>query len=142
MKPTIKAFIQSGTTGHIQSSLVRAVIRQSGGIASFAEDAESITNHGIDGGFHGWIYHKDTVAFTKRNKAAIMELCKDTADNMGMDNAYSLIASFGCAKGYSAEEVAEAIHNSRSEERTMIYNCLAWFAVEEVARAYCDMLEG
>ena len=142
MKPTIKAFVQSGATGHIPSSLVRAVIRQSGGIASFAEDAESITNHGIDGGFHGWIYYKDTVAFTKRNKTAIMELCKDTADSMGMDNAYSLIASFGCAKGYSPEEVAEAIHNSRSEERTTVYNCLAWFAVEEVARAYCDMLEG
>ena len=142
MKPTIKAFLHSGASHHIPASLVRAVIRQSGGIESFAEDAENITNHGVNGGFHGWIWYTDTVAFTKRNKAAILELCKDTAESMGADNIYSLIASFGCAKGYSAEEIAEAIHNSRSEDRTTIYNCLAWFAAEEVARAYCDMMEG
>ena len=142
MKPTIKAFLHSNTSDHIPASLVRAVIQQSGGIESFTEDAEDITRHGVNGGFHGWIYHKDTVTFTKRNKAAILQLCKDAADSMGMDNIYSLIASFNCAEGYSAEEVAEAIHNSGSEERTMIYNCLAWFAAEEVARAYCDMLEG
>lgn len=142
MKPTIKAFLQSGASHHIPASLVRAVIRQSGGIESFTEDAQSITNHGVNGGFHGWIYYTDTVAFTKRHKAAILELCKDIAESVGEDNIYSLIASFACAKGYSAEEVAEAIHNSRSEDRTTIYNCLAWFAAEEVARAYCDMLEG
>ena len=142
MKPTIKAFLQHGASHHIPASLVRAVIRQSGGIESFAEDAESIANHGVNGGFHGWIWYTETGAFTKRNKATILELCKDTAESMGADNIYSLIASFGCAKGYSAEEIAEAIHNSRSDDRTTIYNCLAWFAAEEVARAYCDMLEG
>ena len=122
---------------HITEKLVRAVVRQSGGWESFKEMAEDITNHGVDGGFHGWIYHADTVQFAKRNKADIMELARQMADDLG-EPLYRMIGGFNCLK-MEESEVAEAIHNPRSDDRTQVFNALAWFAVEEVARSYCDL---
>ena len=122
---------------HISEKLIRAVVRQSGGWDSFKEMAEDITNHGVGGGFHGWIYHADTVPFAKRNKAAIMELAWQMADDLG-EPIYRMIGGFNCLK-MADGEVAEAIHNPRSDDRTQVFNALAWFAVEEVARSYCDL---
>jgi hypothetical protein len=121
---------------HISEKLIRAVVRQSGGWDSFKEMAEDITNHGVGGGFHGWIYHADTVPFAKRNKAAIMELAQQMADDLG-EPLYRMIGGFNCLK-MAEGEVAEAIHNPRSDDRTQVFNALAWFAAEEVARSYCD----
>lgn len=121
---------------HINAKIIRAVMRQSGGWDSFTEMAEDITNHGVDGGFHGWIYHADTVPFAKRNKAAIMEMAQQMADDLG-EPLYRMIGGFNCLK-MAEGEVAEAIHNPRSDNLTQVFNALAWFAAEEVARSYCD----
>ena len=125
---------------HISAKLIRAVVRQSGGWDSFTEMAEDITNHGVGGGFHGWIYHSDTVPFAKRNQAAIMEMAQQMADDLG-EPLYRMIGGFNCLK-MAEGEVAEAIHNPRSDDRVQVFNALAWFAAEEVARSYCDIKEG
>lgn len=124
---------------HLDADLIRAVVRQSGGWNSFKEMAEDIANHGVDSGFHGWIYYADTVAFTKRNKAAIMAAAKAMANDLG-ESTYGMIAGFGCLK-MQLDEVAEAIHNPRSYDRTQVFNALAWFAAEEVARSFVDCTE-
>jgi len=124
---------------HLDADLIRAVVRQSGGWNSFKEMAEDIANHGVDGGFHGWIYYTDTVAFTQRNKATIMAAAKAMADDLG-ESTYGMIACFNCLKMQS-DEVAEAIHNPRSDDRTQVFNALAWFAAEEVARSFVDCNE-
>lgn len=133
---TIKAFAEQS---NIPASLIRAVIRQCGGFESFKEMAGDIARHGADSGFHGFIYYTDTVKFTKNNKAAILEYTKEQSRDLGT-SSIEMIASFNCLK-WTVEETAEALYNSRSEDRTTLYNALAWYALEEVARAYCDILE-
>lgn len=125
---------------HISENLIRAVVRQSGGWYNFAEMAEDITNHGVDGGFNGWIYHSDTVAFAKRNKHNIFLLAKDMASDLG-EELFTMIGGFKCLK-MTPEAVAEAIYNPRSDDRVQVFNALAWFAAEEVARSYVDTKEG
>ena len=134
MTTTYKAFV---TGCHINETLVRSVIRQVGGWGSFKEMAEDVANYGADGGFCGFIYNNETVAFTRRNLDAILEMAKDMADGMGEGDEYQLIAGFNCLK-MSVGQVAGAIHNSRHEDRTTVFNALAWFALEEVCRAFVD----
>ena len=121
---------------HINEPLIRAVVRQSGGWEAFTDMADDITNHGVDGGFHGWIYHAETVPFAKRNKGQILALASTLADDLG-ESMLAMIAGFNCLKT-TPEVIAEAIYNPRSSEQTQVFNALAWFAAEEVARSYCD----
>lgn len=51
-----------------------------------------------------------------------------------------MIAGFNCID-LTAEEVAEAIYNGKSEDRTTVFNALAWYALEEVCRGYVDAVE-
>ena len=133
---TLKQF---AAESHISESLIRAVVRQCGGWEAFTEMARDVTEGGASGGFHGFIYHADTVPFAKRNKALILESCKQMADDLG-ESLYSMIAGFNCLK-ISEGEAAEGIHNARSDDHTQVMNALAWYALEEVARSYSDQRE-
>jgi hypothetical protein len=130
---TIKEFAEKS---HIDASLIRAVVSQIGGWQEFKDHADDVTNHGASGGFSGFTYYTDTVSFTKRHKAAIMKMAESMADDLG-ESLYAMIGGFNCLK-ISEGEAAEAIHNPRSEERTNVYNALAWFALEEVCRSFVE----
>lgn len=132
---TLNSFVNESK---LPESLVRAVVRQMGGWDSFKESAQDVANYGADGGFNGFIYYNDTVPFAKRHKSVILDLAKQMADDLGEPGAMSMIGGFNCLK-MSADDVAEAILNPRSAESTNIYNSLAWFALEEVARSYADL---
>jgi len=140
MKTTISNLIDNT---NIPAALVRAVVRQLGGWDSFKESAPDIANHGINGGFLGFFYYTDTVKFAKAHKADILAYARDMARDIGEPGAYSLIAGFNCLRDLklSGDEVADCVNNSRHEDYTQVMNALAWFAGEEVARAYADMLE-
>lgn len=131
---TLKSFTENT---NIPAPLVRAVVRQFGDWESFTESASDIMNYGASGGFSGFIYYTDTVKFAKAHKAEILAYASDMASDLGEDSAVSLIAGFNCLK-MRPDEVAEALYNPRSDEQTNVYNALAWFALEEVARAYAD----
>lgn len=133
MTKTLKQFVSDS---HISEQLIRAVVRQSGGWESFCEHAADVMNHGADGGFHGFIYYTETVAFAKRQKAVILEMAKQMAADLGED-VYTMIGGFNCLK-IEPTEAAEAIHNPRSQDRTQVFNALAWYALEEVSRSYAD----
>lgn len=140
MKATLKKLIDSTS---IPASLVRAVVRQMGGWQSFCESAPDITRHGIDGGFAGFIYHRDTEPFAQKNRSAIAEMAKETASDCGV-GVIEMIQSFGCFRGGkpSETEVGEALYGGRNEEDGInVLNALAWYAGEEVARAYCDAFD-
>jgi 3-deoxy-D-manno-octulosonate 8-phosphate phosphatase (KDO 8-P phosphatase) len=64
-----------------QPSLTRAVIRKLGGTESMPD----IVNHGASGGFSGFTYYADTVAFYKRHKADIMKRAEGDASDFGTD---------------------------------------------------------
>lgn len=139
--PKIKTIKQLCEVSSIPSSLIRSVIRQFGGWESFKELAEDVYNYGVAGGYYGFTYYKDTVAFAKRNKENILLLCKDMANDTGEGGIISFLSNFSFLKDYSQEEIADGLFNPKSDERTTIYNSLAWFAAEEVCRAYCEVME-
>lgn len=122
-------------------TLIKAVIENIG-----MDSVEDVNSHGIDGGFNGFIYTRDTVAFFNRHKADIMKLAEEMADNLGED-LLPMIRNFGCLSSgqypnkkpdYSQSEIAEALYNGKSENADTIRNAMAWFAAEEVCRMFED----
>lgn len=138
---TLSQFIaESG----LPASLVRSTVRQRGGWEMFQEDAKNLQlcSSGAAGGFGGFIYHSETIPFTKRNKKALLEMCKEQANDIyghGM-TVPAFIAGFNCV-ACDAEQVAIALYTGKGENVTEVYNALAWYALEEVSRRYCDILE-
>jgi len=119
-----------------ESPLNAAVIRQMGGWTAFKESAGDIIDHGIDGGFHGFIYHTETNAFARRHMREIRNALGQDADAMG-GSLLEMVAAFRCLNGdYSQDEIAEVIWGNRTDDQ--ILNALAWYAAEVVARRYCD----
>ena len=133
MKTTSQVIENSGIPG----KLIRSVIRQLGDKDSF----EDIARHGIDGGFHGFIYYADTVPFFKRNRKEIGELVKYFAEQFGEDQI-TVVANFNCLKPADDEtkdSVMRCLGGGRLfGEDCQVANALAWFAAEKVARAFCD----
>ena len=138
MKTTLAELIENT---NIPASLVRAVVRQMGGWEGFQESAPDIARHGIDGGFHGFIYTKDTNAFAKRNRAAIQQMAADQAGDFGT-SITEMIQSFGCFRDNKPTdaEVGMALYAGKNDGAGVL-NALAWYAGEEVARAFTDLDE-
>lgn len=137
-KITIQKLIDSS---NIPTALIKAVIRQSGGWDDFKDCAPDIYNHGIDGGFHGWIYHCDTVEFAKKNIKTILEMAEQQADSLG-DGMLEMIAGFGVFRNdpITPSKIFMALQRE-TDDSTAVYNALAWYAAEETARAYMDLVE-
>jgi hypothetical protein len=133
-KPTLDGLVKST---NIPESLVRAVVQQMGGWKSFKESAPDICRGGIDGGFHGFIYYSETLSFAKRNRKEILEMASEHARNFGM-GLVEMIQGFGCFRHSkpSETEIVEGLAGNTDE--TQVPNALAWYAGEEVARAYFD----
>ena len=119
----------------MNKKLINAVARQMGGMANFKESASDVCNHGAAGGFNGFIYYAETEAFTKKNYALIMELLSEYADDMGL-RPLEFLSGFNCFKHMSDIEILDGLTNPMSDDRTTIYNGLAWFALEESARYF------
>lgn len=133
---TLKSFIAAS---HLPASLIRAVVRQLGGWESFTESAPDIARYGIDGGFGGFIYTDETVAFFRKNREAIVNLAKDQADDLGV-GVLEMISNFNCLRGdCTIDEIGETLFGRTPDDQ--IANALAWYAGEEVARSYVDFIE-
>jgi len=127
---------------HIPAKLIRATVRQLGGWEYFQETANDITNHGANSGFSGFTYYRDTLAFFRRNRASIMEMTEQMADDLG-EGMLKMVAGFNCHRGYDFTEdgIARALYTGKCDDATNIQNAMAWFALEEVSRSYVDCLE-
>jgi hypothetical protein len=136
-KPSLANLIEST---NIPESLVRAVVRQMGGWESFRESAPDVCRGGIDGGFHGFIYYSETEPFAKRNRKEILEMASEQAKEFGM-GFVEMIMGFGCFRHSkpTESEIVEALAGRGT--KTQVPNALAWYAGEEVARAYCDAFD-
>lgn len=132
----------------ISKKLIRSVFRQLGGRGDeLLSTLRDVAAHGADGGFSGFTYYftyyKDTVAFFKRNKRDIVAHLKGQADDFGEDPA-AMVLKFRCAEGVDAEDGAvERVldgreRRHRDDDYDLVANCLAWYALEEVARAATD----
>ena len=126
---------------HLSPRVTRAVVRQFGGLAAFLESAPDIARHGAGGGWPGFTYYSDTVPFARRHRADILDSLSDLAEDCyGRGaNAYTVLAGVDCLAGMAAEDIAAALYQRGHDDAGTVYNALAWYALEEVARAVDDV---
>lgn len=91
-----------------------------------------ISNHGVDGGFTGFIYYTDTVKFFDDNREVILTELNELADELG-ESAVDMVKNFGCLSGDYNHEVDQVLMGLTCEDDTTVKNALAWFAAEHVA---------
>ncbi len=136
MKKTIKAFCQHS---NVDSNLIKAVIRQSGGWRDFQENAPYIANNGVAGGFSGWIYYTETGEFYAKNQQLISNLVESQADEYGYQSAQELVKRCGKLDS-TMSEIGYTLFGTKRQHANYVANALAWYAAEEVARAYTDWI--
>lgn len=132
---TLSDFIEAS---HLDAKLIRAVVRQIGGWESFTESARDIAGHGIDGGFSGFIYNRDTESFARRNRSLIAGMASEQAKEFGT-SVVEMIQGFGCFRNGTKptdEEIGSALYAGKDKNDASVLNALAWYAGEEVARSY------
>jgi hypothetical protein len=102
------------------------------------ESVDDVTKYGMAGGFSGFIYYDETIAFWKRNRQQITALLEETNNSIGENKTIcEFVASFnGLQTLEDKNDIAKAIYGKFNDEYTQIYNALTWFAVEEI----CNML--
>ena len=141
MPLTLNQFVEKSG---LEPTLVRAVVRQLGGWQEAQQSMIDIANHGIDGGFHGFIYYSDTIAFFKKHRTIICNLINSTADDIG-ESPITLITNFNCLKGVKAQDsIIRCLGGGPLRqgpiEDALVANALTWFAGEEVASRYSDLV--
>ena len=141
-KLTMKTLIANSS---IPASLVRAVVKNMNGWDSFKESAQDVVDHGAVCGFGNFIYYTDTVAFTAKNRKAIAAYAAEQSTEIGYKDEIEMILSFNCLQhdDLTSSDMARALYGRLTDDnkKTTIHNILAWYALEEVARAYCDLVE-
>lgn len=121
----------------IPETVARAVIRQCGGWRSFRESALDVVAHGAAGGVGGFIYYSETVPFGRRLRDSLLAMLRSLADDLGESGELEVLAGFQCLN-LSQSELARALYLPGSEDAAQVFNALAWYALEEVARAYVE----
>ena len=130
---TLRAFTAST---EIDGRLIRAIVRKLGGWKEFKETAQDVANHGANAGFSGFIYYTETVEFAKKFRPEIVKLAKAQSVEFGTNTA-ELVQGFNCLRGaYDLDEIGTALYGRKAEGEDEIYNALAWYALEEVCRAF------
>lgn len=129
--------------------LAPAVLRQlgDGRITREAIDtAIEAGRHGADAGWHGFTWTRDTVAFSKRHREAIVACIERQSIELGERGPVSLVVGFRCLnRGISEMHVAAALYGNGvhyGPDIETVLNALAWYALEEVGRALEAEAEG
>jgi hypothetical protein len=136
---TIKQII--ARRGDISAKLIRATVKQFGGIEALNECAQDVNNHGIHGGFHGFIYYSDTCSFFAKHQRDIVAFAKETAREFDT-GLLEMVRDFGGIRGdYSVDEIGLTLFGTKKNHDTQIANVMAWFIGEEIARAVADIQE-
>ena len=138
-KLRLKDFVEFTSTDR---KLIKAVKRQTGrDWSDFQEEMKNVSNSlcGAAGGFCGFIYYSEPVAFWRRNRKIITEHLNDLAFSLG-ENTLQMVMLFGGIKDgdFSEDEIGRALYGRYNSELDQIYNVFAWFALEEVANWYSD----
>jgi hypothetical protein len=115
-------------------TLINAVINRIG-----LDSVEDVNNHGISGGFSGFIYYTETHAFAMRYRKLIVRLLEDQAEQLGEDTV-SMVSNFGIFRNSKMDtedkkELYKYLGGGRNTQST-ITNVMAWFAAEEVCRMF------
>lgn len=137
-KKQMKTLSQVKRENQEYSRLIDAVIKRIG-----LDSVEDVINHGIGGGFSGFIYYADTVKFYKTHKKDILNLARNMAYDLG-EGVISMVGGFNCLKYYDynkgwvdlegQEVIGKTLYGSGVDD--VVANAMAWFAAEEVCRMF------
>lgn len=160
---TTKTADRTSNRTELQARLLRRIIKHS----SMDEDQiADAGRHGADAGWPGFTYHKDTLEFFKANRADIVALVNDMAEQMG-ESAIDMVAGFQCLAGrelqqkyghtcqYGSDDartargkrqlleeyypaISRALYGGNIKGDVDVPNALAWFALEEIGRMLAD----
>ena len=112
--------------------LINAVINRVG-----LDSVEDINKHGIQGGYSGFIYYSDTVAFASRHRKMICSLLDDDADSFGTE-IVEMVSNFGKYRYNRMDEDDKIdLYRYLGGSRCLydqIPNLMAWYAAETVCR--------
>lgn len=97
------------------------------------ENILEIVKHGAGYGVPGFIYTEDTVEFFKRHRTEIMEMLNDFSENL-----YRTVKIFVPLRSvsFSEKEFYDAVYLNEGENKDIIQDALAWFALEEIANKF------
>jgi len=114
--------------------LINAVISRIG-----MDSVMDVVNHGIDGGFNGFIYYADTHKFAMTYRKKIVELLEEEAEQLG-EEVTTMVAGFGVFRGSPMDaddkkDLYKYLGGGRPVQGT-ITNIMAWFCAEEVCRFF------
>ena len=103
------------------------------------ESIMDVVNHGIDGGFNGFIYYVDTHAFAMRYRKLIVKMLEEMSESLGED-VVAMVGSFGVFRNSKMDnddkkDLYKYLGGAKCEQST-ITNLMAWFAAEEVCRMF------
>ena len=113
-------------------TLINAVINRVG-----LDAVQDINNHGIDGGFNGFIYYSDTHAFAMRYRKLIVKMLEQIADDMGKE-VTEMVSQFGILRNMDNDDKKDLYKylGGGRPGQGAITNVMAWFAAEEVCRMF------
>ena len=120
--------------------LKRAVAKKMGGAEHLYEVASDVAKCGANAGWGNFVYYSDTVSFTKRHKQKIISCLKEDALNCGESFA-NFVSGFNCFKGMTQDDVMDGLYNPKSDAMIIVYNGLAWYALESVCYAIVNECE-
>ena len=98
-----------------------------------------VVNHGIDGGFNGFIYYSETHSFAMRYRSIIVRMLEDSAEELGED-VVNMVSNFGVFRNNPMDnedkkDLYKYLGGGRPQQGA-ITNVMAWFAAEEVCRMF------
>jgi len=112
--------------------LITAVTRSIG-----MESIEDVNNHGIDGGFNGFIYYSETHSFAMRYRKHIIRLLEEMVENYDDISVYNFVSGFRCLNMDHEDEIDfYKFMGGGKPDQCSITNAMAWFAAEEVCRMF------
>ena len=114
--------------------LINAVISRIG-----MDAINDVNNHGISGGYHGFIYYTETHAFAMRYRKQIVQMLEEQAQDFGQE-VVEMVAGFGVFRNSPMDsddkkDLYKYLGGGRPEQGT-ITNLMAWYAAEEVCRMF------
>jgi hypothetical protein len=124
--------------GYTPSGGWESLVELSGNLADCAK-------HGADGGFSGFIYYNETIAFFLHNRKDIVKNLEITANELGED-IIQMVQNFGVFR-YSPPpttgEIGKALWDTGKvqDNLTSLYNVFSWFCLEEISNIWYRYLE-
>ena len=101
-------------------------------VGDFVDIMENIYDHGIENGFHGFIYYSENLAFYKKNKKMILSSLEDSYLEYGYSCLLTGLKAIKQLEDYTFSDIAKVIYGNSEDH--IIINYLVWSFVEEEAR--------